>query len=148
MKKLSKNQIVFLSNYMEAMDKAYKTQIYFSFADKSKGEKAFNFLKSVYADECNYSAWSGWFGLGDKRDFYLGFVSVQARDNVYNDINKAVNAYENTDQYQEDYLGTGSEDVTVTTSSGKTIFGNNTTYIVIGIALAVILLLLWDKKKK
>lgn len=147
MKKLSKKQIAFLSNHLEAMDKAYKTQIYFCFNDKASGEEAFDFLQDVYSDECNYSAWNGWFGIGDKRDFYLGFVSKQARDNVYNDIKNAKDGYQSTNQYQNENFGS-SYDVDSETETVQTKAKSWTTYIVIGAAAIVILLLLWDRKKK
>ena len=134
-----------LSNYMTAMDKAYKTQIYFCFKDVDSGENAFKFLKNVYADECNYDAWSGWFGIGDKRDFYLGFVSAQARDNVYNDIKNAVDQYESTNQYQEENLNGGSgEGQDAFTAKSK----DWTTYLIIGAAVVAVIMLLWDRKKK
>ena len=151
MKTLSKQQIAFLSNHMEAMDRAYKTQIYFLFDSKSSGQEAFNFLKNVYSDECNYDAWSGWFGLGDKRDFYLGFISAQARDNVYNDIKNARDAYESTNQYQENLDGENGSLNDGVDSSGitqNTFTNNSTTYIIIGAAVIILVLLLWDRKKK
>lgn len=151
MKKLTKEQIVFLSNHMTAMDKAYKTQIYFCFDDKESGEDAFDLLQNVYSDECNYNAWSGWFGVGDKRDFYLGFTSKQARDNVYNDIKNAKDSYQSTNQYQEEHLNSGSgngntPDTDTTNSKAK----DWVTYIIIGVAVAVIIALLipWKKSKK
>ena len=146
MKKLSKTQIAFLATYMTQVEKAYQTQIYFCFTDVNSGEEAFNLLKDVYGDECNYEAWGGWFGWGDKRDFYLGFTTKQTRDDVYKDIKNALDAYRDTDQYQEEYLGSGSGTGSSETQTSKA--GTWAIYLAIGAVAVIILLLLWDKLKK
>lgn len=147
MKKLSSQQIKHLAYHNEAIDKAYKSQIYFCFDSKDAGKDAYDYLKEVYAEECNYDAWSGWFGLGDKRDFYLGFVSPEARDAVYKDIMNAIGAYQSTNQYQNDFLETGSGNGS---GNGTDVSKNSnwTTYLIIGAAAVAIILLLWDRKKK
>lgn len=147
MKKLSSQQIKHLAYHNEAIDKAYKSQIYFCFDSKDAGKKAYDFLKEVYADECNYDAWSGWFGLGDKRDFYLGFVSPEARDLVYQDLMNAIGAYQTTNQYQNDFL---ANDELKDDQDNKDITQNTNwvIYLIIGAAAVAIILLLWDRKKK
>lgn len=155
MKKLSPEQIRHLAYYQEAIDKAYKTQIYFCFRDKDSGAQAYEFLKNVYADECNYDAWSGWFGLGDKRDFYLGFVSPKARDEVYDDIRHALDAYQSTNQYQNDNLngnglsggGGGNSPTDPDPDTDKKSI-DWTTYIIIGAAAVAIIILLWPNKRR
>lgn len=144
MKQLSQQQRQHFAYHNEAFDKAYTTQIYFCFDSKENGEEAFDYLQDVYSDECNYNAWSGWFGIGDKRDFYLGFVSADARDAVYNDLKNAVASIKNTNQYQDAYL-TDAPETTDTGDTGKKT--DLTTYIIIGAAAAIIIALLWKRKK-
>jgi len=129
-RKLSKQTIEVLAAYMTDCDPAYKTQIYFCFSNKEAGAEAYDLLKRDLADVCNYDAWSGWFGLGDKRDFYLGFVDAETRSQVVSDIKQAVAEYN--------------------TSSGPNVgtkLKSWGTYLAIGAVAVVIIILLWRKSK-
>lgn len=130
--RLSNATIELLATYMTECKAAYKTQIYFCFSNKEAGAEAFDMLKSDLADVCNYDAWSGWFGWGDKRDFYLGFVDASTRSAVLSEIKQAVAEYNASD---------GGAGNFVKKLSGWT------TYILIGVAAVVILILLWKKYK-
>lgn len=144
MQKLKQNEIQFLAYHLSAYDKAYSTQIYFLFDTKENGEEGFDLLKRVYGDECNYDAWSGWFGVGDKRDFYLGFDGKEAREQVYNDIKNAIDSYKSSNQYD---INDSTGDLTASGTSNTTTKTNDwTTYIVLGAAAAIIIALLWKKK--
>lgn len=154
MGKLTTKQAKHLAEHLQEFDKAYRTQIYFCFDSEANGKVGFNDLQNAYRDVCNYSAWSGWFGIGNKRDFYLGFKSKEDRDAVFRDIQDAKYGYEaahpevesqydfSGDDYSgDDYSGNGGSGIPTKTKSW-------TTYIVIGAAAIIILLLLWDRKKK
>ena len=146
MGKLKGNDLAFIAAHYEKISKAYATQIYFCFDNKTDGATAFNILKRVYAEECNYDAWAGWFGSGDKRDFYLGFTTKQVRNDVFDEIIDSISNYRqaNPDFSSPDYTYTS-------TDSGEDSAGakNYTTYIIIGVAAAIIIaLLLWNRKKK
>ncbi len=145
--KLSSQEIQYLSYHQQTIDKAYKTQIYFCFDSKDSGSKAYEFLKKAYSDECNYDAWSGWFGIGDKRDFYLGFVSQKARDSVYDDIRNALDAFQSTNQYQNDFLSIDEPNNGGNPDTG-TKNADWITYLIIGAAAVAVIMLLWDRKKK
>lgn len=146
MGKLKGKDLAKIASTYEKIEKAYKTQIYFCFASVSDGEAAFNILKRVYADECNYDAWSGWFGSGDKRDFYLGFKSKAVRDNVLSEINESIAEYRRANPEDVNYSSSNTPDEDTEDEPAKST--DWTTWIVIGAAAAVIILLLWDKKKK
>ena len=90
-------------------------------------------LKKVYASECNYSA----YGI-DYRDFYLGFTSKKTRDWVLNDIESSVESY----QANNGIGGSGSD------PDGKKGTDSTALYIAIGVAVAVVLALMLDRKKK
>lgn len=136
-KRLKGPDLVFFVEHVTKYRAAYQTQIYFCFDTKLDGRSAFVMLKRLYADECDYSA----YGI-DYRDFYLGFKSKEVRNQVLQDIEEC------EEQFQMDY----NVDLTLGTSEtgpdkNKKEEVDWTTYIVIGIAAAVILLLLWDKRK-
>lgn len=128
--KLSKQTIEQLAAYMTDCEAAYKTQIYFCFSNKEAGAEAFDLLKKDLAGVCNYDAWSGWFGWGDKRDFYLGFTDANTRSEVLSEIKRAVAEYNASE-------GPG--------------LGQKLTqwvlYLGIGALLIVIIILLWKKFK-
>lgn len=128
--KLSKQTIELLAAYMTEIEAAYGTQIYFCFSNKEAGEEAYDHLKEDLGSLCNYDAWSGWFGWGDKRDFYLGFTDAQTRSEVLSAIKQAVAEYNATE-------GPG--------------IGQKLTqwvlYLGIGALLIVIIVLLWKKFK-
>ena len=131
MAKLTNDQIEYLYMYREEMEPAYKTQIYFCFKDVESGETAYDFLKQAYSSEINYDAWSGWFGWGDKRDFYLGFTDTETRNRVYQEIKQAIADYQ--------------------ASGGKTFFDKAKDwgkYLFIGAAAVAILILLWKRLKE
>lgn len=149
MGKLTTKQAKHLAEHLQEFDKAYKTQIYFCFDGEANGKEGFNYLQNAYRDVCNYSAWAGWFGIGNKRDFYLGFKSKEDRDAVFRDIQDAKYGYEAAhpeDESQYDFSGDDNENPDGT--GVKTKAKSWTTYIVIGAAAIVILLLLWDRKKR
>lgn len=131
-RKLSNQTIELLAAYMTDCEAAYKTQIYFCFSNKEAGAEAYDLLKADLADVCNYDAWSGWFGWGDKRDFYLGFTDANVRAEVLSDIKRAVAEYN------------------ASTSSGSGIgpkLSSWATYLAIGAVAVVIIILLWRKFK-
>lgn len=131
---LTTKQIDYIARHKEEITKAYKTQIYFSFDSKDTGEMAFDYLMEAYPDDINYSAYSGWFGWGDKRDFYLGFNDVATRDRIFNELTKA------TDITNPD--GAWSTDTTGSTAS------NTALYIAIGAAAFLIILAVWKRSRK
>lgn len=143
MGKLKGNDLKMIASSYEDISKAWHSQIYFCFASVMDGEDAFNILKRVYADECNYDAWSGWFGSGDKRDFYLGFKSRQVRDDVYDEIMDSI----------AEYRKANIDDIGYTSSAGGSKSDpeeepedNTKTYVIVGaVAAIIILLLLWRK---
>lgn len=128
--RLSKQTIELLAAYMTDCDPAYKTQIYFCFSNKEAGAEAYDLLKQDLADVCNYDAWRGWFGWGDKRDFYLGFTDAETRSQVLSDIKQAVAEYN------------ASEGPMVGEKLTKWVL-----YLGIGALLIVIIILLWRKFK-
>lgn len=149
MGKLTTKQAKHLAEHLQEFDKAYKTQIYFCFDSEANGKVGFNDLQNAYRDVCNYSAWSGWFGIGNKRDFYLGFKSKEDRDAVFRDIQDAKYVYEAAHpEVESQYDFSGSDEENPDGTGGATKAKSWTTYIVIGAAAIVILLLLWDRKKK
>lgn len=148
MGKLKGSDLEKIATTYEKVSKAYKTQIYFCFATVAAGEAAFNVLKRVYADECNYDAWSGWFGSGNKRDFYLGFKSKQVRNDVYDEITAAIAEYRKANPDDANYVSGSGATPAEDTGDEPAKSAGWTTYIIIGAAAAVILLLLWDKKSK
>lgn len=133
-KRLKGQDLEFFVEHYTSLRAAYRTQIYFCFDTKVDGKSAFVMLKRVYADECDYSA----YGI-DYRDFYLGFKSQTVRNQVLQDIEDCVSEFQ----------AANNVDLTLGTSETgpdkKEV--DWTTYIIIGIAAAVILLLLWDKRK-
>ena len=135
MGKLQGQNLEFFVTHYEKFRAAYTTQIYFCFDTKADGKSAFVMLKSVYASECNYSA----YGM-DYRDFYLGFTSKQTRDQVLADIEQSVQAYQKAH-------GT---DLTVTDSDKKQTRkkDNTAVYLIAGAVVAVVLALLLNRKKK
>lgn len=127
--RLSNQTIELLAAYMTDCDVAYKTQIYFCFSNKEAGAEAYDLLKMDLADVCNYDAWSGWFGWGDKRDFYLGFTDAETRSRVHSEIMAAVAEYNATSP------GIGPK------------LKGWATYLAIGAAAVIIIILLWRKFK-
>lgn len=128
--RLSKQTIELLAAYMTDCDPAYKTQIYFCFSNKEAGAEAYDLLKQDLADVCNYDRYSGWFGWGDKRDFYLGFTDAETRSQVLSDIKQAVAEYNATDP-----SGIGPK------------LKGWATYLAIGALAVLIIILLWRKFK-
>lgn len=133
MGRLRQATIELLATYMTDCEAAYKTQIYFCFSNKEAGAEAFDMLKADLADVCNYDAWSGWFGWGDKRDFYLGFVDASTRSAVLSEIKQAV----------AEYNASGGSSL----ETGLKKLSGWGTYLIIGAAAVVILILLWKKYK-
>ncbi len=131
MGRLSAQTIEHLSAYMEEIEPAYKTQVYFCFADKESGEQAYDMLKADLAAVCNYDAWSGWFGWGDKRDFYLGFTDAETRSQVIAEIKQAVAEHQ---------------------AQGGKSFTNKlkgwATYLLIGTLAVAIIIVLWNRFRK
>lgn len=130
MNRLSQQTIELLAAYMTECKAAYSTQIYFCFSNKEAGSEAFDMLMQDLSSVCNYSAYSGWFGWGDKRDFYLGFVDASTRSEVLSEIKQSVAAYN----------ASGGE------SGLKKLMGWGT-WLIIGAAAVAIFILLWKKFK-
>ena len=141
MGRLSGKNLEFFAKHYESFKEAYRTQIYFCFDSKANGKSAFTMLKTVYASECNYNA----YGI-DHRDFYLGFTSKATRDWVMQDIESSLSAYQ--EAHGNDPVEEITEDITITEVQGAQANKDWTTYLILGAAVAVILLLLWDNKKK
>ena len=131
---LTKNQINYIARHKEQITKAYKTQIYFSFDSKDTGEMAFDYLMNAYPNEINYSAYSGWFGWGDKRDFYLGFTDASTRDRIFNELTSATDVT--------------NPDTSLVAEVSETTTGNAVVYVIIGVATFIIFLLIWKKTRK
>ena len=130
MGRLRPQTIELLATYMTECKAAYKTQIYFCFSNKEAGSEAFDMLRNDLSGVCNYDAWSGWFGWGDKRDFYLGFTDASTRSAVLSEIKQAV----------ADYNTSGGSDV-------KTKLKGWGTYLAKGAAAVAIIILLWKRFK-
>ena len=135
MSKLTGENLEFFVTHYEKFQSAYRTQIYFCFDSKQDGKSAFVMLKKVYASECNYSA----FGA-DYRDFYLGFTSKQTRDYVFSDIEQAVASFQAAHGTDLTSSGTGG--------SGKKGLGSTSLLLIAGAAVAVVLALVFTRKKK
>lgn len=144
MGKLTPENIKYIHQHNESIHPAYKTQIYFCFDSKETGVEAFRLLKSAYGSDINYSA----YGL-DWRDFYVGFTSKGKRDEVYNEIITDLGNYDNSHPNE---LLEGPQNPTEVTVPGDDTFtqpkSDYATYIVIGAAAIILVLLLWDRKKK
>lgn len=133
MGKLRQQTIELLAAYMTECEAAYKTQIYFCFSNKEAGAEAFDLLTEDLSSVCNYSAYSGWFGWGDKRDFYLGFTDASVRNEVLSEIKQAVAEYNTSSM-------TGLE-------SGLKKLASWSAYLIIGALSVAIFVLLWRKFK-
>lgn len=89
---------------------------------------------------------------GGYRDFSLVFDTVERRDDVVKNLNANVNAYRNAHPEivysgdPETPSGTGTTGTASDPTASKA--KDWTTYLVIGAAAVVILLLLWDRKRK
>ena len=147
MGKLTSDQIKFIAQNYQNIDKVYRSQIKFCFNSKNKGETAFNMLQEAYKSEIeNYH-----YGT-DKRDFRFEYTSKDVRDQVYDDILNAIAVYHNSYGYETNDYGdvfSGSEiDIVSGTDTDIKKTTDWTTYIIIGAAAVVIVLLLWDKKRK
>lgn len=150
LKLLQGSDLEYIATHYEKISDAYNTQIYFCFDSKESGAEAFDILKRVYAKECNYDAWSGWFGAGDKRDFYLGFNTRYVRNLVLSSITHSVSNFRET--HPDAVYHGGGHPETVDDNFDPDDDPNNstdwTTYIIIGAAAMAILILLWPSKKK
>lgn len=131
---LTTNQKNYIARHKEEITKAYKTQIYFCFDSKDAGEMAFDYLMEAYPNDINYSAYSGWFGLGDKRDFYIGFNDAATRDRIFNELTKS------TDVTDPDNALNGE--------SSSATSSNTVLYIAIGAAAFLIILAAWTRSRK
>ena len=151
MGKLTSDQIKFIAQHYENIDKIYNSQIKFCFDNKNNGATAFKMLRDAYrSDIANYR-----YGT-DYRDFRLEFTSRDVRNTIYNDIIDALSAYHSafgydTDHYQNIFSGDDNSGPDAATGPGndqETKSTNWTTYLVIGAAAVAIILLLWNRKKK
>lgn len=105
------------------------------------GKKNSQILKTAYP-EAEIKDYSGGY-----RDFSLVFDRVWRRDEVVDEINDVVAAYRNQHPEILSDPDVSSEDpVVIGTETQNT--GSYTTYIIIGAAAIIIVLLLWDKLKK
>lgn len=145
MSKLNGNDLAHIANHYEAIYREWNTQIYFCFDSVKNGEKAFEILTRVYADEMGPNKYSS-YGL-DKRDFYLGFNSRNVATDVCNEINAAIAAYREVEHQDIHYE---PDPVSYPESNGSVISGpsNSNTYMIIGaVAAIIILVLLWKPKR-
>lgn len=144
--KLNGNDLAYIAAHIENFIFEWKTQIYFCFDSKDSGEQAFDILKRVYKNECNYSR----YGI-DKRDFYLGFTSSTIRNNVFNEIRQAINEYKTVNPEDIDYVPESElpeNNLFKNDDNGGATKSGATTYIIIGAAAIILVLLLWNTKKK
>lgn len=146
---LTGNNLSFIATHREEIE-LYHGGIYFCFDTKANGTEAYEILTNRLSSDIRTTR----YGL-DKRDFTIYFNGGENKaKEIYTEIKKEVEDYRNahpeaTDPYYEDPTGTGSGTGTGSTTSATASKAKDwTTYLVIGAAAVVILLLLWDRKRK
>lgn len=143
MGKLKGEALKFAAAHMTSCRKhGYKKYRVLVCADSNKdGKTLCTYLQEAYSPS-NIADYSGGY-----RDFSLVFDTVSRRDEVVDDINKAVNAYRDANPGIAPETSPPENPVVDDPLDDQTKSPSWTTYIVIGAAAVVILLLLWDRKK-
>ena len=142
---IPKDNLAYVSEHMLDCRKhsSKKRRVLIKADSNDSGKKLAQIMKTAYpeAEIMDYS--------GGYRDFSLQFQYVWRRDEVVNEINGQVAAYRNAHpesintQSADDPAADDPTDEPEKKSTGWT------TYIIIGVAVAIIaILLLWDRKKK
>lgn len=134
---------------------ARKDRLWFDFGNATAGRQAHDIIKRVYAAEYVISG-----DVANYTDFNMKFKSESTAEWVKQDINSSLDEY---NAYHEgsgvgggnnEGLGTGSgtggsgTGGSGTGGSGTGFKMGTTTYIIIGAAVIILVLLLWDRKKK
>lgn len=145
MARLTGGKLAFFAEHLEEIKKAYKTQIYLCFDDAGNGFKAYLILKELFGSDLNYEAYGS-----DWRDYYVGFTSQAKRNEAYDELSNDIGTYLAA-EFEEEYKEDEDEEETPppptppTPEEPKPEQPDYTTYIIIGAAAIVIVLLLWKK---
>ena len=147
MGKLLKNQsdLKFIATHLTELGKSRNGRgVYFLFDTLANGNTAFAVLETVFPDNDKS------YGI-DKRDFNFLFPSREKRDEVYDQLSSEINDYKvkhdeeiRDKQGKDEDYDTGSDDTPDTATSGNKTY----LYVVIGAAAIILILLLWDNKKR
>lgn len=126
--------------------KSASRRLYVDMKTKNTGEEAYGYLSEVYPVK-SYDKGLGW------GDFTMIFDNESDRNSAYNDMLGAIDAYRNVTGTTTSTVNGGgsySGNASGVALPGTTATKNRdwTTYLVIGAAAVVILMLLWDRKKK
>lgn len=156
MGRLKGNDLQFIATNLQRPIKtlARKDRLWFDFGSANTGRQAHDILKRVYAAEYVISG-----DVANYTDFNMKFKSEQSAEWVKQDINSSLDEY---NAYHEPVgmgggstggsgtggSGTGGGGTGTGSDSGSSFNLGSTTYIIIGAAAIILILLLWDRKKK
>lgn len=140
--KLKGKDLEYVALNQESIKKAPldKRGMYVKVSDPSTGEQVMNRLKQAYSAKDYYKG-LGW------RDFTITFQYVWQRDEAVADANAALIEYYDT--HGDDPTPTNDPDPETPTNGAASDQSNTidyTNYIIIGLAVVIIVLLLWQRK--
>ena len=153
--KLTNSDIEYLATSIDGVLRPYyNRKIEVVMKREYYGEKAARILNSTYGAEIQ--------NVGGWKEFDMKFDSMSARDEVLAEVNSSIVNWRNQwiHEHQEEYVEGGLPDAPSpsqddnTGNVGNQDTGNTNkkkdwvTYLVIGAAAVVIILMLWDRKRK
>lgn len=151
MAKLKGNALDFCARHITTYRKmtTFPSRLYVYADDKQNGERIYQHLSSAYAPR-NYS--KGW----DWADFELIFNNTDERNSAYSDMDKAITSYRESHPDTDPDYDPDTYEPTTPTTTGTVVSDEDTespdrdytTYIIIGAAAIILVMLLWERKKK